>query len=85
LSKLNSDNKFLEIYADKKIRRSELVTLRKYVIDDKCTKIYHPIFLDERLGIKKIHEELIPTLGDDTYRLSQIKAWLQRFKNGDLS
>jgi transposase len=34
---------------------------------------------------KKIHEELITTLGDDAYHLSQIKTWLQRFKNGDLS
>jgi hypothetical protein len=29
--------------------------------------------------------ELITTLGDDTYHLSQIKTWFQRFKNGDLS
>jgi hypothetical protein len=43
----------LEIYADKGIRRSELVALRKYVIGDKCTKICCQIFLDERLGIKK--------------------------------
>jgi hypothetical protein len=28
----------LEIYAEKEIRRSEFVTLRKYVIGDKCTK-----------------------------------------------
>jgi hypothetical protein len=28
----------LEIYADKEIRRSEFVALRKYVIGDKCTK-----------------------------------------------
>jgi hypothetical protein len=53
LSKLNSENKSLKIYADKEIRRSELVTLRKDVIGDKCTKICHQIFLDERLGIKK--------------------------------
>jgi hypothetical protein len=38
LSKLNSDNKSLENYADKEIRRSEFVTLRKDVIGDKCTK-----------------------------------------------
>jgi transposase len=36
-------------------------------------------------GAKKIHEELITTLGDDAYHLWQIKTWLQRFKNGDLS
>jgi hypothetical protein len=52
-AKLNSDKKSLEIYADKEIRGSELVTLRKYVIGGKCTKICHQIFLDERLGIKK--------------------------------
>jgi hypothetical protein len=28
----------LEIYADEEIRRSEFVTLSKYVIGDKCTK-----------------------------------------------
>jgi hypothetical protein len=28
---------------------------------------------------------LISTLGRDAYHLSQIKTWLQRFKNGDLS
>jgi hypothetical protein len=27
-------------------------------------------------GSEKIHEELITTLGDDAYHLSQIKAWL---------
>jgi hypothetical protein len=46
----------LENSADKEIRRSEIVTLRKYVVGDKCnrrTKICHQIFLDERLGIKK--------------------------------
>jgi hypothetical protein len=31
------------------------------------------------------HEELITTLGNDAYHLSQIKTWLQRFNNGDLS
>jgi hypothetical protein len=36
--KLNSDNKSLEIYADKEIRRSEFVMLRKEVIGDKWTK-----------------------------------------------
>jgi hypothetical protein len=41
------------MYADKETRRSELVTLRKNVTGDKCTKIYHQILLDERLGIKK--------------------------------
>jgi hypothetical protein len=42
-------------------------------------------FLTKDWGSKKIHEELITTLGDDAYHLSQIKTWLQRFKNGDLS
>jgi hypothetical protein len=36
-------------------------------------------------GSKKIHEELITTLGNDAYHWSQIKTWLQRFKNGDFS
>jgi transposase len=36
-------------------------------------------------GAKRIHEELMSTLGDDSYGLSQIKIWLQRFRNGDLS
>jgi hypothetical protein len=36
-------------------------------------------------GTKRIHEELISTLGDNSYRFSQIKMWLQKFRNGDLS
>jgi hypothetical protein len=34
---------------------------------------------------KRIHKELMSTLGDDSYRVSQIKIWLQKFRNGDLS
>jgi hypothetical protein len=34
---------------------------------------------------KRIHEELMGTLGDDSYTVSQIKIWLQKFRNGDLS
>jgi transposase len=34
---------------------------------------------------KRIHEKLMSTLGDDSYGLSQIKIWLQKFRNGDLS
>jgi hypothetical protein len=36
-------------------------------------------------GAKRIHEELMSTLGDDSYGVSQIKIWLQKFRNGDLS
>jgi hypothetical protein len=36
-------------------------------------------------GAKRIHEELMSTLGDDSYTVSQIKIWLQKFRNGDLS
>jgi hypothetical protein len=36
-------------------------------------------------GAKRIHEELMSTLGDDSYKVSQIKTWLQKSKNGDLS
>jgi transposase len=35
-------------------------------------------------GAKRLHEEL-STLGDDSYRVSQIKIWLQKFRNSDLS
>jgi hypothetical protein len=41
------------MHADKEISRVEFVTLRKYVISEKCTKICHQIFLDERVGIQK--------------------------------
>jgi transposase len=34
---------------------------------------------------KRIHKELISTLGDDSNGVSQIKIWLQKFSNGDLS
>jgi hypothetical protein len=37
-------------------------------------------FWTKSWGSKQIHEELITTLGDDAYHLSQIKIWLQRFK-----
>jgi transposase len=36
-------------------------------------------------GAKRIHEKLMSTLGDDSYRVSQIKTWIQKFRNGDLS
>jgi hypothetical protein len=34
---------------------------------------------------KRIHEELKSTLRDNSYTFSQIKIWLQKFRNGDLS
>jgi hypothetical protein len=49
------------------------------------TKICHQGFLTERTGIENIHQELMSTLGDDAYGLSQIKTWLQRFRTRDLS
>jgi hypothetical protein len=36
-------------------------------------------------GAKRIHEELMSTLGDDSDGFSQIKIWLQKFRNDDLS
>jgi hypothetical protein len=36
-------------------------------------------------GAKRIHEELMSTLGDDSDGVSQIKIWLQKFRNSDLS
>jgi hypothetical protein len=54
-------------------------------IDGKSeTKIYRQVFMDERMGIEKIHQELMSMPGDDAYGLSQIKIWLQRFGTGDL-
>jgi hypothetical protein len=35
-------------------------------------------------GAKRIHNELMSTLGDDSYGVSQIKIWLQKFRNSDL-
>jgi hypothetical protein len=34
---------------------------------------------------ERIHEELMSTLGDDSYAVSRIKIWLQKFSKGDLS
>jgi hypothetical protein len=31
-------------------------------------------------GAKRIHEELIITLGDDSHGVSQIKIWIQKFR-----
>jgi hypothetical protein len=36
-------------------------------------------------GSKRIREELMSILGDDSYAVSQIKIWLQKSRNGDLS
>jgi hypothetical protein len=36
-------------------------------------------------GAKRIHEELMSTLGDNSYAVSQIKIWLQKSGNGVLS
>jgi hypothetical protein len=32
---------------------------------------------------KRIHGELMSTLGDGSYAVSQIEIWLQKFRNGD--
>jgi hypothetical protein len=37
------------------------------------------------MGTEKIHQELMNTLGDNAYGLSQIKIWFQRFTTVDLS
>jgi hypothetical protein len=36
-------------------------------------------------GSKTIHQELVTTLGADAHGRSQIKIWLQKVRNGDLS
>jgi hypothetical protein len=36
-------------------------------------------------GAKRIHEELKITLGDDSYAVSQIEIWLQKFSSGGFS
>jgi hypothetical protein len=36
-------------------------------------------------GSKKVYQELMNTLGDDAYELSQIKIWFQGFRTEDLS
>jgi hypothetical protein len=36
-------------------------------------------------GAKRIHKRLMSTLGDDSERVSQIKIWVRKFRNGDLS
>jgi hypothetical protein len=36
-------------------------------------------------GAKRTHEELMSTLGEDSYGVSQIRIWLQKFRIGDLS
>jgi hypothetical protein len=43
------------------------------------------MFLAERLGDGRMHEELMSTLGGDSYGVSQIKIWFQKFRNGDFS
>jgi hypothetical protein len=36
-------------------------------------------------GSKKIHQQLVTRLGADVYSRSEIKTWIQKFRNGDLS
>jgi hypothetical protein len=48
-------------------------------------KIPNEIFLAERLGRQKNTWKLMTRLGNDSYRVSQIKTWLQKFWNRDLS
>jgi transposase len=36
-------------------------------------------------GSKKIHQKLVATLGTDASGRSQIKTWIQKFRNGNLS
>jgi hypothetical protein len=52
---------------------------------ERGTKICRQVFLAERMGTEKIHQELMRTLGDNVYGLSQIKIWFQRFTTVDLS
>jgi hypothetical protein len=52
---------------------------------ERGTKSRHQIFLDAGLRFTKIHQELATTLGADAYARSQIKIWLQKFRNGNLS
>jgi hypothetical protein len=49
---------------------------------ERGTKIPHQIFLDEKRGSKKIHQNLVTTLGADEYGRPQIKIWLQKLRNG---
>jgi hypothetical protein len=48
------------------------------------TGIPHQIFLDVALWRKTIHHKLVTTRGIDAYSRSQIKIWLQKFRNGAL-
>jgi hypothetical protein len=42
-------------------------------------------FWMENWRSKKVYQEFVATLGADAYGRSQIKIWLQKFRNGDLS
>jgi hypothetical protein len=48
-------------------------------------KICRQTFLAEMLGLKKDTRRIDTTLGDDADGTSKIKAWPQKFRNGDLS
>jgi hypothetical protein len=61
--------------------RNPLVTID----GERGTKICHQVFLPERMGIEKIHQELMSTLENDAYGLSQMKIWSQRFRPRVLS
>jgi hypothetical protein len=57
---------------------------RRYMGKEEQRFMMKFLWLEGR-GAKGIHEELMSTLGDDSYGVSQIKIWLQKFRNGDLS
>jgi hypothetical protein len=52
---------------------------------ERGTKIVMKYFWMSDRGAKRIHQELVTTPGDDANRPSQIKIWLQKFRNGSLS
>jgi hypothetical protein len=52
---------------------------------ERGTKIRHSLFLDQRLGRERIHQELVTTLRDDAYGASEVKTWFQKFRNRDIS
>jgi hypothetical protein len=52
---------------------------------ERGTNICCQVFLADRIGIEKIHQELMSTLEDNAYGLFQVKIWLHRFRTGDLA
>jgi hypothetical protein len=64
---------------------SSLQSTLSMIDGERGVKIPNQVCLNEEPRLKKIHQKFVITLGAYAYSRSQIKIWVQKFRNGDLS